>query len=46
MEFIKRSLTVAGKEIIIESGKLAKQANGSCVVRSGDTMVLVNAVAS
>ncbi|MEA5001428.1 MAG: polyribonucleotide nucleotidyltransferase [Endomicrobiaceae bacterium] len=46
MEFIKRSLTVAGKEIIVESGKLAKQANGSCVVRVGDTMVLVNAVAS
>lgn len=46
MEFIKRSLTVAGKEIIVESGKLAKQANGSCVVRMGDTMVLVNAVAS
>ena len=46
MEFIKRSLTVAGKEIVVESGKLAKQANGSCVVRIGDTMVLVNAVAS
>ena len=46
MEFIKRSLTVAGKEILVESGKLAKQANGSCVVRMGDTMVLVNAVAS
>ena len=46
MEFIKKTLTVAGKEIVIETGKLAKQANGSCVVRSGDTMVLVNAVIS
>ena len=46
MEFIKTSLTVAGKEISIESGKLAKQANGACVVRVGDTMVLVTAVAS
>ena len=46
MEFIKTSLTVAGREISIESGKLAKQANGACVVRVGDTMVLVTAVAS
>ncbi|MBQ3835001.1 MAG: polyribonucleotide nucleotidyltransferase [Elusimicrobia bacterium] len=46
MEFIQTSLTVAGKEILIESGKLAKQANGACVIRSGDTMVLVTAVAS
>ncbi len=46
MEFIKTSLTVAGKEILIESGKLAKQSNGACVIRVGDTMVLVTAVAS
>ncbi len=46
MELIKTSLIVAGKEISIESGKLAKQANGACVVRVGDTMVLVTAVAS
>ncbi len=46
MEQIKTSLIVAGKEISIESGKLAKQANGACVVRVGDTMVLVTAVAS
>lgn len=46
MEIIKTSLTVAGKEISVETGNLAKQANGSCVIRVGDTMVLVNAVAS
>ena len=46
MELIKTSVIVAGKEISIESGKLAKQANGACVVRVGDTMVLVTAVAS
>lgn len=46
MELINTSMTVAGKEIFIESGKLAKQANGACVVRVGDTMVLVTAVAS
>ena len=46
MELIKTSVTVAGKEIFIESGKLAKQANGACVIRVGDTMVLVTAVAT
>lgn len=34
------------KEIIIETGKLAKQAGGSVTVRSGDTIVLVTATAS
>ena len=28
-----------GREITIETGKLAKQAHGSVVVRSGDTML-------
>lgn len=46
MELIKTSVTVAGKEIFIEFGKLAKQANGACVIRVGDTMVLVTAVAT
>ncbi len=35
-----------GREIIIETGKLAKQADGSVVVRMGDTMLLATAVAS
>ena len=46
MEKTETSFNVAGKEIKVEFGHLAKQANGSCVVRLGDTMVLVNAVAS
>ena len=33
---------VGGKEITFETGKLAKQADGAVVVRSGDTMVLGN----
>src|SRR5207248_6163312 len=37
------SLTVGGQEITFESGKLAKQADGAVVVRSGDTMVLATA---
>ncbi|NVN89900.1 MAG: polyribonucleotide nucleotidyltransferase [Desulfuromonadales bacterium] len=34
-----------GKLVTISTGKMAKQANGAVVVRSGDTMVLVTAVA-
>src|SRR6266852_4215646 len=37
------SLTVGDQEITFEAGKLAKQADGSVVVRSGDTMVLSTA---
>ena len=37
-------VTVGVKEITFESGKLAKQADGSVLVRSGDTMVLATAV--
>ena len=32
-----------GKKITIETGKMAKQANGAVVVRSGDSVVLVTA---
>ena len=37
------SVTVGGQEIVFETGKLAKQADGAVVVRSGDTMVLATA---
>jgi polyribonucleotide nucleotidyltransferase len=39
----KVSVTVGGQEISFETGKLAKQADGAVVVRSGDTMVLATA---
>ncbi len=35
-----------GREIIIETGKLAKQADGAVVVRMGDTMLLATIVSS
>ena len=35
-----------GREIIIETGKLAKQADGSVVVKQGDTMLLATVVAA
>ena len=39
------SVEVGGAEISFETGKLAKQASGAVVVRSGDTMVLGTATA-
>jgi polyribonucleotide nucleotidyltransferase len=39
------SVEIAGKEISFETGKLAKQASGAVVVRTGDTMVLCTATA-
>jgi polyribonucleotide nucleotidyltransferase len=38
------SVTVGEQEMTFESGKMAKQADGSVVVRAGDTMVLATAV--
>ncbi len=35
-----------GREIVIETGKLAKQADGSVVVKQGDTMLLATVVAA
>ena len=43
--FIKE-IEIGGKKLTIETGKYAKQANGSVMVRFGDTMVLVTVVAS
>src|SRR4051812_13981807 len=37
------SVTVGDQELTFESGKIAKQADGAVVVRSGDTMVLAAA---
>ena len=36
------SFTVGGKEIIVETGKYAEQANGACLVRCGETAVMVS----
>ena len=41
----RASVEIAGVEISFETGKLAKQASGAVVVRSGDTMVLCTATA-
>jgi polyribonucleotide nucleotidyltransferase len=39
----RRELQIGEGTLIIESGYLAKQANGSCTVRYGDTVVLATA---
>jgi len=39
----RRELTIGAKTLSIETGRLAKQADGAVVVRCGDTMVLVTA---
>ena len=43
---IKKEVEIGGRLFSIETGKYAKQANGSVMVRFGDTMVLVTAVAA
>jgi len=37
---------VAGKELVVELGKYAEFANGSCLVKSGETVVMVNVTMS
>src|SRR5689334_20300047 len=44
--YIRESVEIGGKELSIETGKLAKQAGGSILIRYGDTIVLVTAVAN
>ena len=41
-----RNITIGRQTLSIETGRLAKQADGAVVVRSGDTMVLVTAQAA
>ena len=38
--------TLAGRELIVETGKMAQLASGSCLVRYGETVILCNATAS
>ncbi len=38
--------TLAGRPLVIETGKMAALANGHCLVRYGDTVVMVNVTAS
>jgi polyribonucleotide nucleotidyltransferase len=42
----KVELEIARRKLVIETGKMAKQADGTVTIRYGDTMVLVAVVAS
>jgi polyribonucleotide nucleotidyltransferase len=44
--YVKETIDFGGKPLSIETGKMAKQADGAVVVRYGDSMVLVTAVAN
>src|SRR5512136_2028143 len=44
--FVREGVPLGGKELSLEIGRMAKQADGAVVVRYGDSMVLVTAVAS
>lgn len=43
---VTKQIEIGGKLFSIETGRFAKQANGSVMIKYGDTMVLVTAVAS
>ena len=43
-KLLREKIKLGDRELSVEVGRVAKQAHGSCVVRYGDTMVLVAAV--
>src|SRR5258707_2643888 len=43
-KYLKESIKVGDRDLSVEVGRVAKQADGSCVIIYGDTMVLVAAV--
>jgi polyribonucleotide nucleotidyltransferase len=45
-KYLKESIKVGNRDLIVETGKVAKQADGSVIIRYGDTMLLVAAVSA
>lgn len=45
-KYLKESIKFGSKDLTVETGKVAKQADGSVVIRYGDTMLLVAAVSA
>jgi polyribonucleotide nucleotidyltransferase len=43
-KYLNESIKLGDKELMVETGKVAKQADGSVIIRYGETMVLVTAV--
>ncbi len=44
MSFVRESVVINGKPLVLETGRLAKQAHGSVLVTYGESVVLVTAV--
>ena len=40
--FKQFTLKIGGRDVIVETGKYAEQTNGSCVIRCGETAVMVS----
>src|SRR6187431_1585080 len=45
-KYLKESIKLGDRDLSVETGRLAKQADGSVVIRYGDTMLLVAAVSA
>lgn len=45
-KYLNESIKLGDKELTVETGKVAKQADGAVVVTYGDTMILVTAVSA
>jgi polyribonucleotide nucleotidyltransferase len=45
-KYLKESIRLGDRDLTVEVGRVAKQADGSCVIRYGDTMVLCAAVSA
>jgi polyribonucleotide nucleotidyltransferase len=43
---LRKRLSIAGRDLVLETGRMARQAGGSVLVRYGDTAVLVAATSS
>lgn len=43
---VKKEINWAGKNLSIETGKIARQADGAVILRWGDTVIISTAVAS
>ena len=43
-KYLKESIKLGDQELTVETGRVAKQADGAVIIRYGDTMLLVAAV--
>jgi polyribonucleotide nucleotidyltransferase len=44
--FLKQAINLGGREITIETGRVAKQADGAVLISCGETVILVSAVSA